>query len=92
MVGVQGLAGTGKTTALGVLRTFAEDYGFEVRGVAATGGASNALAAVGITSNTLAGFMFEDDTVPRRPRLYAGETTMWTEISSFFRLQNSKWS
>jgi DNA primase catalytic core len=70
MVGVQGIAGSGKTTALGVLKTFAEDYGYEVKGVAATGGASNEMKKAGIQSNTLAGLMLEKETAHDKPRLY----------------------
>ena len=46
MVGVQGLAGTGKTRALATVQQFAERYGYEVRGIAATSGAVAELRAV----------------------------------------------
>jgi hypothetical protein len=67
MVGVQGLAGTGKTRAVATVEQFAEKYGYEVRGIAATSGAVAELRAVGIRSDTLAGFALskEKQILPR---------------------------
>lgn len=39
LVGVQGLAGTGKTRALATVQDFAQRYGYKVSGIAATSGA-----------------------------------------------------
>ena len=53
IVGLQGGAGTGKTTALEIVKEIAEENGFEVRGLAPTSRARNELAARGIQSATL---------------------------------------
>lgn len=53
IVGLQGGAGTGKTTALEIVKEIAEQHGFEVRGLAPTSRARNELAARGIQSATL---------------------------------------
>jgi conjugative relaxase-like TrwC/TraI family protein len=57
IVGLQGLAGTGKTTALGVLREAAERQGYEVEGFAPTGAAADLLAESGIKTSTLQKFV-----------------------------------
>lgn len=55
VVGVQGYAGTGKTTALKHLREFAEGEGYEVRGFAPSAAAAQQLQSeAGIQSQTLA--------------------------------------
>ena len=57
MIGVQGLAGTGKTRSLGVLRAFAEDYGYEVRGMAATSKAVEEMVDAGVEARTVQSFV-----------------------------------
>ena len=57
IVGLQGLAGTGKTTALAVLREVAERQGYEVEGFAPTGAAADLLAESGIKTSTLQKFV-----------------------------------
>lgn len=57
IVGLQGGAGTGKTTALSVLREAAEKEGYEVRGFAPTTRATKQLAESGIQSETLQTFI-----------------------------------
>lgn len=57
VVGLQGGAGTGKTTALSVLREVAEKEGYEVRGFAPTTRATKQLAESGIQSETLQKFI-----------------------------------
>lgn len=57
IVGLQGLAGTGKTTTLAVLRGAAERQGYEVEGVAPTGAAADLLAESGIKTSTLQKFV-----------------------------------
>ncbi len=52
--GVQGLAGTGKTTALRVARVLAEDRDIKVMGVAPSASAARELSGSGIQSETLA--------------------------------------
>jgi conjugative relaxase-like TrwC/TraI family protein len=57
IVGMQGLAGTGKTTTLAVLREAAERQGYEVEGFAPTGAAADLLAESGIKTSTLQKFV-----------------------------------
>lgn len=54
IVGVQGLAGTGKTYTMEEIRVQAESAGFDVKGFAPTTGASKLLAEAGIESRTIA--------------------------------------
>ncbi len=55
--GIQGYAGSGKTTALGVLRAAAEAQGYEVQGFAPTSRAARQLREAGIEAGTLQGFL-----------------------------------
>src|SRR6266851_5122429 len=57
IIGLQGGAGTGKTTALSVLREAAEKEGYEVRGFAPTTRAAQQLAESGIQTETLQKFI-----------------------------------
>jgi conjugative relaxase-like TrwC/TraI family protein len=57
VIGLQGGAGTGKTTALSVLREAAQKEGYEVRGFAPTTRATKQLAESGIQSETLQKFI-----------------------------------
>ena len=57
IVGLQGGAGTGKTTALSVLRAAAEKEGYEVRGFAPTTRAAKQLGESGIETQTLQKFL-----------------------------------
>src|SRR6266446_6249993 len=57
IIGLQGGAGTGKTTALSVLKEAAEKEGYEVRGFAPTTRATKQLAESGIQSETLQKFI-----------------------------------
>jgi conjugative relaxase-like TrwC/TraI family protein len=57
IIGLQGGAGTGKTTALSVLRERAEKEGYEVLGFAPTTRATKQLAESGIQSETLQRFI-----------------------------------
>jgi ATP-dependent exoDNAse (exonuclease V) alpha subunit len=85
MVGVQGLAGTGKTRALATVQQFAEKYGYEVRGIAATSGAVAELRAVGIRADTLAGFALtkEKQLLPRTYLLDEASLTDVHQMSEF---------
>ena len=53
VVGLQGDAGAGKTTALAVVREGAEKVGYQVRGLAPTSRAAKQLAEAGVQSETL---------------------------------------
>ena len=57
IVGLQGGAGTGKTTALSVLREAAEKANYQVRGFAPTTRAAKQLAESGIETETLQRFL-----------------------------------
>lgn len=57
VVGLQGSAGTGKTTVLATLREATESAGYEVRGLAPTARAAQPLAEGGIESQTLQNFL-----------------------------------
>jgi conjugative relaxase-like TrwC/TraI family protein len=60
IVGVQGYAGTGKTTALSAVRALAEEEGFEVRGFAPSAAAASVLEKeAGISSRTVASHLIE---------------------------------
>jgi conjugative relaxase-like TrwC/TraI family protein len=55
--GVQGYAGTGKTTVLSVIRVAAESQGYAVEGLAPTSRAARQLAEAGAEAGTLQGFL-----------------------------------
>ena len=55
--GFQGLAGTGKTTTLAVIREGAEQGGYKVEGFAPTSKAAGQLREAGIEANTLQSFL-----------------------------------
>lgn len=55
--GVQGYAGTGKTTTLAIVRTAAESQGYSVEGLAPTSRAARQLGEAGVESGTLQGFL-----------------------------------
>ncbi len=61
VIGVQGLAGTGKTTALTVARELAEREGFELVGLAPSHSAVRALKKSGIESQTVKRWMLDTD-------------------------------
>jgi RecG-like helicase len=55
--GIQGYAGTGKTTTLSVIRTAVESQGYTVEGLAPTSRAARQLAEAGVETGTLQGFL-----------------------------------
>jgi len=55
--GIQGYAGTGKTTTLSIIRSAAESQGYEVEGFAPTSRAARQLRESGIEAGTLQGFL-----------------------------------
>jgi len=55
--GIQGYAGTGKTTTLSVIRGAAESQGYTVEGLAPTSRAARQLADAGVETGTLQGFL-----------------------------------
>jgi conjugative relaxase-like TrwC/TraI family protein len=71
IVGLQGGAGTGKTTALSVLREAAEKAGYQVRGFAPTTRAAQQLAESGIQTETLQKFLCQRlERTPTAKRLF----------------------
>ncbi len=63
IIGLEGRAGTGKTTTLSVLREAVERCGYEVEGFAPTGAAADLLAESGIRTSTLQMFVSTSSTV-----------------------------
>jgi conjugative relaxase-like TrwC/TraI family protein len=55
--GIQGFAGSGKTTTLSVIRGAAESQGFQVEGFAPTSRAARQLGDAGVRAGTLQGFL-----------------------------------
>jgi ATP-dependent exoDNAse (exonuclease V) alpha subunit len=55
--GLQGLAGTGKTSSLSAIREAAEQNGYTVQGFAPTSKATHQLRDAGISADTLQGFL-----------------------------------
>ena len=66
IIGLQGGAGTGKTTALSVLRQAAESEGYEVRGFAPTTRAAHQLSESGIKTETLQRFIRRREEAPEQ--------------------------
>jgi conjugative relaxase-like TrwC/TraI family protein len=64
IIGLQGGAGTGKTTALSVLKQVAESEGYEVRGFAPTTRAAQQLSESGIQTETLQKFIRRREEAP----------------------------
>lgn len=57
ILGIQGIAGAGKTTALAQIRTAAETQGYQVEGFAPTSRAAKELEQAGVHSGTLQSFL-----------------------------------
>jgi ATP-dependent exoDNAse (exonuclease V) alpha subunit len=55
--GIQGFAGSGKTTTLSVIRSAAENQGYRVEGFAPTSRAARQLGEAGVPAGTLQGFL-----------------------------------
>ena len=70
--GIQGFAGSGKTTALTAIRGAAETQGYQVEGLAPTSRASRQLNEAGVHSGTLQGFLARatDPDATGRKRFY----------------------
>jgi len=72
VLGIQGVAGSGKTTTLEVIRSAAEARGYKVEGFAPTSRAAKQLEQAGVRSGTLQGFLArgEKETEPPQKRLF----------------------
>jgi ATP-dependent exoDNAse (exonuclease V) alpha subunit len=85
VVGVQGGAGTGKTTALGIVREIAEQNGFEVRGLAPTSRARNALQESGVQSETLQKHLLRSASELSKPRLYFVDESSLSSTAQIYK-------
>jgi ATP-dependent exoDNAse (exonuclease V) alpha subunit len=65
--GIQGFAGSGKTTTLALIRSAAERQGYQVEGFAPTSGAARQLNEAGIEAGTLQGFLARGQNTERNP-------------------------
>ncbi len=70
--GIQGFAGSGKTTTLSVIRSAAESQGYQVEGFAPTSRAARQLGEAGVEAGTLQGFLARSATTvpPDQRHLY----------------------
>ena len=70
--GIQGFAGSGKTTTLSVIRSAAESQGYQVEGFAPTSRAARQLGEAGVPAGTLQGFLARSSTTvpPDQRHLY----------------------
>ena len=92
IVGLQGGAGTGKTTALSVLRAAAEKEGYEVRGFAPTTRAAKQLGESGIQTETLQKFLCRRQEPKAEKRLFVlDESSLAStrQIHQFFARLNA---
>ncbi len=70
VVGLEGVAGAGKTTSLAAIREAAERHGYQVEGLAPTSRAAQQLEEAGIHSSTLQGHLARRDRDHGDRRLY----------------------
>jgi conjugative relaxase-like TrwC/TraI family protein len=70
--GIQGFAGSGKTTTLSVIRSAAETQGLQVEGFAPTSRAARQLGEAGVEAGTLQGFLARTKapTIPEQKHFY----------------------
>ncbi|MDE3179355.1 MAG: relaxase domain-containing protein [Acidobacteriota bacterium] len=89
ITGLQGTAGTGKTTALAAIRRAAQREGYEVQGFAPTSRAARQLEEAGITSSTLQRFLVAgQEEMKERPHLYMlDESSLAStkQVNQFFK-------
>jgi conjugative relaxase-like TrwC/TraI family protein len=90
IVGLEGRAGTGKTTTLSVLREAAERYGYAVQGFAPTGAAADLLSESGIRTCTLQKFVSGNqlDSHSERKILYVLDESSLSDTRNMFLLFN----
>jgi conjugative relaxase-like TrwC/TraI family protein len=89
IVGLQGSAGAGKTTALAAIRDAAERQGYEVEGFAPTSRAAQQLEAAGIRSKTLQKFLAQgeqaDDGIKRLYFVDESSLASSKQVNEFLR-------
>jgi conjugative relaxase-like TrwC/TraI family protein len=77
--GIQGFAGSGKTTALTAIRNSAETRGYQVEGLAPTSRASRQLSEAGVHAGTLQGFLArsaDPDSVEQKRFYFVDESSL----------------
>ncbi|MBV9154711.1 MAG: relaxase domain-containing protein [Acidobacteriaceae bacterium] len=87
IVAVQGGAGTGKTTVLGIIREIAEQQGYQVRGLTPTSRARNALNESGVESETLQRHLLRSaaDRDGSKRRLYFVDESSLTSTAQMYK-------
>ncbi|HEV2499329.1 MAG TPA: MobF family relaxase [Terriglobia bacterium] len=90
VVGLQGSAGAGKTTALAAIREATERQGYEVEGFAPTSRAAQQLETAGIRSKTLQKFLAQGEQLDGgiRRLYFVDESSLASskQVNEFFRL------
>jgi len=88
IVGLEGRAGTGKTTTLSVVRDAVERRGYEVEGLAPTGTAADLLSESGIRTCTLQKFVSSNqiESDPERKILYVLDESSLSDTKNMFLL------
>lgn len=79
VLGIQGYAGTGKTTTLSVIRAAVESQGYTVEGLAPTSRAARQLAEASVETGTLQGFLARGtnrDTSEKKHFYFADESSL----------------
>jgi len=86
IIGLEGLAGTGKTTTLSILREAAERCGYAVQGFAPTGTAADLLAESGIRTSTLQKFVAtpQINSAPEDKMLYVMDESSLSDTRNMF--------
>lgn len=88
IVGLEGRAGTGKTTTLSVVTDAVERQGYQIEGFAPTGAAADLLAESGIRSCTLQKFVSSNqiESDPNRKILYVLDESSLSDTKNMFLL------
>ena len=86
IIGLQGGAGTGKTTALSVLREAAEKEGYQVRGFAPSARAAQQLAESGIETETIQMFLRRRKEPATRSRLFVLDESSLASTKHIYKL------
>lgn len=88
IVGLEGRAGTGKTTTLSIVRDAVERRGYQVEGFAPTGAAADLLSESGIRTCTLQKFVSSNqiESDPNRKILYVLDESSLSDTKNMFLL------